>query len=48
MENQPSSDDEQQPSEAQDESVEEFKEDVENDPATANGPDEETEKYRGG
>jgi hypothetical protein len=45
MENQERSDDQQG---AQDESVEDFKEEVENDPSTAKSDDEETERLRGG
>ena len=48
MENDPRSDDDQQQSDGQDESVEEFKEEVENDPSTAQAGDDDIEQLRGG
>jgi hypothetical protein len=50
MENQQSRDDEQlqQQQDAGDEGVEEFKQEVEEDPSTAPSPDENTERLRGG
>ena len=47
METEPQRDDEQQPSGASEESTQEFKEEVENDPSTA-GTDDEAEQLRGG
>jgi hypothetical protein len=48
MENQQSRDDEQLQDQNGDESVEEFKQEVEDDPSTAQSPDEGAERIRGG
>ena len=48
MENQPSSEDQDQQPQSGDESPEEFKEQVENDPSTAQSDDDATERLRGG
>jgi hypothetical protein len=42
------SDDQQEQAQGQDESVEEFKQEVEEDPSTAQSPDEDAEQLRGG
>ena len=46
--NQTQGDEQEQGGQAQDESAEDFKQEVENDPSTAKSPDEDTERLRGG
>lgn len=48
MESEQPRDDEEPQQQGHDESVEEFKEDVENDPSTAKSGDDEIERLRGG
>jgi hypothetical protein len=48
MENEQPTDQQQQPAQPEDESVEEFKDEVEQDPSTASSPNEDAERLRGG